>query len=248
MIRLLRLAVLVVLNAALVAGAVSVGAQTNTPQLAYVARVNRNQEIFLLDVQTQLSYNLTRNPGDDTRPIWSPDGSKIAFESWRSGVRAVFVMDADGRHVRRLSADFGASEYAPEWMPDSQSLIFRSIYRPFGGSQPTVYTFRVNADGTNLQRVEPVPASPARRMISQRWVSGVWGIYVTEDGISRKLTSIPHVFPETPQWSPDESLIAYLSASESSRSEIYVMNTDGSDLRQVTADRALKTNLTWRPG
>jgi Tol biopolymer transport system component len=244
--RLLRLAVLVLLNAVLVAGAVSVGAQTPAHQIVYVARVNRNQEIFLLDVHSKLTYNLTRNSGDDSRPVWSPDGSKIAFESWRGGVRAVFVMDADGRHLHRLSTDAGASEYAPEWMPNSQELIFRSIYRPIGG-QPTVLTFRVNADGRNLQRVDAVPNPPTDQMISQRWVGGQWGIYLTEDGITRKLADIETVYPETPEWSPDETMIAFLAENESGRTEIYVMNTDGSHLWQVTFDRALKTNLSWRP-
>jgi Tol biopolymer transport system component len=245
--RLLRLAVLVLLNAGLVVGAVGVGAQTAAHQLAYVARVNRNQEIFLLDVHSRLTYNLTQNPGDDTRPVWSPDGSKIAFESWRGGVRAVFVMDADGRQVRRLSADGGASEYAPEWLPDSQSLIFRSIYRPFGGSQPSVLTYRVNADGSHLQRVDEILRPPSDRTISQRWVNGSWGIYVTEGDVTRKLADIERVVPETPRWSLDGSLIAYLAEDESGRTEIYVMNTDGSNLRQMTYDRAAKTGLSWRP-
>jgi Tol biopolymer transport system component len=177
---MLRLILLVLLNAMLVAGAVSVGAQTPSRELLYVARVNRNQEIFLLDVHTRLTYNLTQNSGDDTRPVWSPDGSMIAFESWRDGARAVYVMDADGRNLRRLSADNGASEYAPEWLPDSKSLVFRSIYRPFGG-QPTVLTFRVNADGSNLERIPDIPSQPIQQSLSQRWVGGKWGIYLTRD-------------------------------------------------------------------
>lgn len=243
---MLRLIMLVLLNVALVAGAVGVGAQTPARQLLYVARVNRNQEIFLLDVHTRLTYNLTQHSGDDTRPVWSPDGSRIAFESWRAGARAVYVMDADGRNLRRLSADTGASEYAPEWLPDSQSLIFRSIYRPFGG-QPTVLTFRVNADGSNLEKIPDIASQPTQQSLSQRWVDGKWGIYVTRDGITQKLADIKEVYPETPEWSPDETLIAFLAENAFKRAEIYMMNSDGSSLRQLTFDGAAKTNLNWRP-
>ena len=244
---MLRLMVLVLLNVILVVGAVGVGAQTPVRQLVYVARVNRNQEIFLLDVHTRLTYNLTQHSGDDTRPVWSPDGSKIAFESWRAGGRAVYVMDADGRHLRRLSADTGASEYAPEWLPDSQRLIFRSIYRPFGGGQPTVLTFQVDADGSNLKRIPDIATQPTQQSLSQRWVDGDWGIYVTRDGLTHKLAGIEDVYPETPEWSPDESLIAFLAESEFKRTEVYLMNTDGSSLRQLTSDGAVKTNINWRP-
>jgi TolB protein len=244
---MLRLVIFVLLNAILIAGAVSVGAQTPVRQIVYMARVNRNQEIFLLDVQSRLTYNLTQNSGDDTGPVWSPDGSKIAFESWRDGARAVYVMNADGTNLRRLSADTGASEYAPEWLPDSQRLIFRSIYRPFGGGQPNVLTYQVNADGSGLQQIAPVVSQPTSQTLSQRWIEGKWGIYVTKGDTTRLLTGIKDVFPETPEWSPDEMLIAFLAQNELGRSEIYMMNTDGSSLNQLTTDGAAKTNINWRP-
>ncbi|HLV35639.1 MAG TPA: hypothetical protein VKY59_11020, partial [Spirillospora sp.] len=105
MIRLVRSSLLTfMLINMLLAGAQSLGAQTPLRQLVYEARVNGQIDIFLLDVDHRLVHNLTNNPGDDSRPAWSPDGSKIAFESWRNVVRAVYVMDADGTNVRRISA------------------------------------------------------------------------------------------------------------------------------------------------
>jgi TolB protein len=52
----------------------------------------------------------------------SPDGSRIAFDSDRDGVRGVYVADADGKHVRRVSGDGFAA--VPSWSPDAGRLAF----------------------------------------------------------------------------------------------------------------------------
>lgn len=52
----------------------------------------------------------------------SPDGSFIAFDSDREGTRAVFVADADGRNVHRVSGDGFAA--VPSWSPDGSQLAF----------------------------------------------------------------------------------------------------------------------------
>ena len=52
----------------------------------------------------------------------SPDGSRIAFDSDRGGVRGVYVADADGRNVQRISPEGWAA--IPSWSPDGSTLAF----------------------------------------------------------------------------------------------------------------------------
>jgi hypothetical protein len=52
----------------------------------------------------------------------SPDGNRIAFDSDRDGVRGVYVADADGKHVRRVSGEGFAA--VPSWSPDAGRLAF----------------------------------------------------------------------------------------------------------------------------
>jgi Tol biopolymer transport system component len=95
--------------------------------------------------------------------------------------------------------------------------------------------------------VEALDRQPTQKSISQRWVDREWGIYLTEGAVTRKLAAIDAVFPETPELSWDETLIAYLSENELGRAEIYVMNIDGSERRQITGDGLAKTDISWRP-
>jgi TolB protein len=48
---------------------------------------------------------LTDDPAVDTAPAWSPDGTKIAFTSERSGASAVYTMSPDGNNVQKLTPD-----------------------------------------------------------------------------------------------------------------------------------------------
>ncbi len=245
----LRPVILVMVMLALVVSALTVGAQVPARQVLYEARLNDTKDLYLLDIDRGVAYNLTRSPGEDIRPSWSPDGSRIVFESWRDGVRAVYVMNADGSGQHRLSADAGASEYDPRWSPDGQTIMFRSLRRAFGG-ETSVNAYQVNPDGTNLKRIDPdsgFQVASADHYISQRFESGSWALFVTQGNKTWHLTNIPFVFRETPRWSFDRRLIAFLSPAAASESEVYVMDTDGAHLRQVTADGMTKSNLSWRP-
>lgn len=49
------------------------------------------------------SVNLTDSPSEDALPIWSPDGTRITFESERDGDAKVYIMNADGSSLNRLT-------------------------------------------------------------------------------------------------------------------------------------------------
>jgi len=69
---------------------------------------------------------LTDGPGIDVGGSYSPDGSKIVFESDRSGNQQIYVMDADGGNQRRISF-FGGRAATPEWSPRGDQIAFTHI-------------------------------------------------------------------------------------------------------------------------
>lgn len=69
---------------------------------------------------------LTDSPGLDVGGSFSPDGSRIVFESDRSGSQQVYVMNADGSDQKRISF-FGGRAATPEWSPRGDQIAFTHI-------------------------------------------------------------------------------------------------------------------------
>jgi Tol biopolymer transport system component/subtilisin family serine protease len=111
---------------------------------------------------TQTGLRLT-NLTSDSRPRYSPDGSKIIFQSNRDGQAEIYVMNADGSGQTRLTNN-SAADTAPAWSPDGTKILFTSLRD--GPTSPALYV--MNADGSNQTRVtagsdgvwRPTPTTP----------------------------------------------------------------------------------------
>lgn len=90
---------------------------------------------------------MTSDPGNDGGATWSPDGTRIAFNSNRiASNNDIYIMNADGSGLVRLTTD-PASDGGPDWHPILSQLVFTSTR---SGSQE-VYV--MNADGTDVTRL-----------------------------------------------------------------------------------------------
>lgn len=83
-------------------------------------------------------------------PQWSHDGRRITFTSDRGGNSDIYVMDADGGNVRRLT-DTRATERAAVWSPEGKRIVFSSD----GDGPSEIYVMR--ADGSNPLRLTGPP-------------------------------------------------------------------------------------------
>jgi Tol biopolymer transport system component len=74
--------------------------------------------------------NLTQNAASDSRPSWSPDGSKIAFQSDRDGNLEIYVTNADGSGAPVNLSQNAAADTRPSWSPDGTRIAFTTDRNP----------------------------------------------------------------------------------------------------------------------
>jgi Tol biopolymer transport system component len=106
-------------------------------------------DIHVMNADGTGDVQLTDDPGDDSQPSWSPDGTRIAFHSTREDPDGdIYVMNADGSSVTRLTSDNPGFEANPQWSPDGSKIAFVG-FAPGG----PVDIYVMDADGSNVTKL-----------------------------------------------------------------------------------------------
>jgi Tol biopolymer transport system component len=190
----------------------------------------------------------TPSPNPTARPISAQLQGRIAFHSDRDGSLEIYVMNADGSTVSRLTND-PAVDVFPAWSHDGDKIAFTSDRDGY----PDI--FIVDADGTNLTKLTNTTSSDALPAWSP---DGSQIVFVSDrdgndeiysvrinGGDPNRLTNDPgqDLFPN---WSPDGEWIVFTSTRDVN-SEIYKMRTDGSEMVRLTDEPAVDANPVWSP-
>ena len=200
-------------------------------------------------------------------PAWSPDGRRLMFNA----PGGIFVVNVDGSGLQNLT-----SGGAPAWSPDGQKIAFVRLVRVRrispGAAEPDMEIYSMNADGSgqqNLTRNEAIYADPAwspdgQKIAFQRSYrpnpTSKRSQYRTdlhvmnaEGSEQQRLTRNPPLAGgaswrlDQLAWSPDGQKIAFQMRPKGENWDIYVMNADGSGLRNLSRNRSHDVDADWSP-
>jgi len=181
----------------------------------------------------------------DMSPRWSPDGRRIAFKSSRSGNWDIYVMNADGTNVVRVT-DSPANDHDPVWMPDGQSVVISSdrdsredLYRVWLADRRVERLTRHTVGRAIMPSVSPDGRSITyAAQTLQRLQFWEFQIHVL-DLATGKIRALDQTGGTCwPTWSPDGRLIANVSLANEPTS-IQIRNADGTHSRALAADPKL---------
>lgn len=166
---------------------------------------NNKLDLFTVDIKTLTYERITDDYFDESNPRWSPDGKKIAFSSDRidtpytfdieqmQGFYDIFIMDADGSNVQRITTDmFHDSD--PFWSPEGDKLVFISDRNGITNLYYVDLNSLAVSPLTNLLAGSSTPcwAPDGEKIAFSSFKEGGWDVYLLKRPLKRdiKLESI----------------------------------------------------------
>lgn len=205
------------------------------------------RDIFLVNTDGSGLTRVTDGSGWIEAFTWSPEGERIAFDSDRDGEADIYAMNVDGSGLVQLT-NSESPETDPAWSSVGERIAY--VRRVSADTEILI----MNADGTD-QRVLTDGETPAWSPDGE-WIAFAVlgdGIFaMRSDGSEKKrLTdSSANTYDWHPVWSPDGSEILFASNRHqpdwAAYEAVYVMNTDGSGMGQLTSPWSVPP-YSWSP-
>jgi len=167
--------------------------------------IGADTEIFVIDVDSGESNQLTDNDCGDFEPVWLPTGDRIGWSSDPYGQADIFTMHADGGNVIRLTDSPGHDSY-PCWSPDGSRIVFCS------DRTGAWEIYVMDADGSDVEQLTNAGSfagsprwSPngAQIVFEARWDDDDAEIYVMNaDGSGVRQLTDNEADDRRPSWRP----------------------------------------------
>ena len=222
-------------------------AQANNGRIAFTS----DNTIYTINPDGSGLLQLTPfdNGFRDRFPVWSPDGTKIAFGRTTFVVKSqIYVMNADGTNPTRITVN-SANDSQPSWSPDGTKIAFVSD-RDGNGE---IYV--MNADGSNQTRLtnnadfdfDPAWSPDGSKIAFTNTHDGL-EIYVMGANGSNPTRLTNNTSADSqPSWSPDGTKIAF-TTQRAGLPLVFVMNADGSNQVNITQSTTLDSaDPEWSP-
>ncbi|MEG4215550.1 DPP IV N-terminal domain-containing protein [Microcoleus sp. Pol14C6] len=230
-------------------------------QVAFV----KDKNIYKMNADGSGMTKLTKSPGEyisgGSQLVWSPDRTKIAFLFGAYPKQQIYTINADGTNLKNLTNNPQNEVYNVKlfWSPDSSRIAY--YYNKPGdsaGEQQDIYLLDINRETAKNLTQQPrnydeLSWSPDGQFMG--FVAGEFNnqkLYtINADGnqLNQLATRLKPSGISELAWSSDSQQIAFIfNEIQGEKSNLYVINRDGSALNKLTNDQDLNaSHPVWQP-
>lgn len=218
-------------------------------KLAYVSFEQKRPVVYVQNLATQTRVVIANEKGSNSSPAWSPDGSRLAVSLSKDGHTQIYIVNADGSGLRRVSDGTGAAiDTEAQFSADGQSLYFVSDRS--GGPQ----VYRMNVDGTEAKRITFAgsynisprisPDGATLAYISLR--DGNYQLYVMDLATGQEQRLSDSTDDLSPSFAPNGKYIIYATEA-AGRKSLAVVSVDGRVKQRLSAQDGNVRQPAWGP-
>jgi eukaryotic-like serine/threonine-protein kinase len=178
-------------------------------------QAGKGRDIWLYDVARGLRTRFTFDPADELNSIWSPDGSRLVFNSRRKGHLDLYQKASSGAGTDELLLEDNLEKYPWSWSPDGRFVLYVSDSGPTGAD---LWVLPLSGD----RKPFPFLKTPFNENPGQFSSDGRWVAYVSDESGRSEVYVAPFPGPggkwqistgggSWPRWRHDRTEIFYLA-------------------------------------
>ncbi|QTA79404.1 WD40-repeat-containing [Desulfonema limicola] len=222
--------------------------------IAFVANINGNWDLFIAGDNGQNPIQLTDTPYDEKDPSWSYDRKQIVYSTSDGKLNIVNIETKNSRQLP--SGLYKTPQITPSLSPNGQYVAFAQ-FLPGKRDQTDLMLFDMKFETTRTlleqYAIQMWPAwspdsrhlvytnthcsSECGRIIQELWLARLEGRW------ARQLL-MTNAFCQQPVWSRDGRQIAF-SSDKSGNYDIWVFSVDSQELKQLTFEKSLDIKPAW---